>query len=325
MRSEKTMNEQNGILAGQRIGLFGRGGSGKSTCAVLLAKALAKAGYAVCVVDADSTNEGLPLALGADKTPESLLAWFGGTVFSGGPVTCPVDDPVPLAGARLRADQLPGKYVAQTPEGIRMFQAGKIGPLGPGAGCDGPMTKIARDFAFETEGMTPVTIVDFKAGAEDASRGVITSLDWIVVVLDPSYAGIRAAATMRTMVDQMRAGFQPATEHLSSPEQVEAARRAYREARTQGALYVLNKAPDAETEHLMRQRLLELQIDAVASIREDPGLRRSWLQGECLQSAAAEAEAVRIVRALEQHCGAPESEQPAPLHPSNDALAPQAV
>ncbi|HOB99404.1 MAG TPA: P-loop NTPase [Verrucomicrobiota bacterium] len=214
------MNHQNRILAGQRIGLFGRGGSGKSTCAVLLAKALAKAGYAVCVVDADSTNEGLPQALGADRTPESLLAWFGGTVFSGGPVTCPVDDPVPLAGARLRADQLPGQYVAQTPEGIRMFQVGKIGPLGPGAGCDGPMTKIARDFEFETEGVAPVTLVDFKAGVEDASRGVITSLDWVVVVLDPSYAGIRAAATMKTMLDQMRAGFLPATQHLDDPERV---------------------------------------------------------------------------------------------------------
>ena len=58
-------------LAGQRIGLFGRGGSGKSTCSVLLAKALARAGYTVCVVDADSTNEGLPQALGADKIPDS--------------------------------------------------------------------------------------------------------------------------------------------------------------------------------------------------------------------------------------------------------------
>jgi len=324
-RLDNAMNEQHRILAGQRIGLFGRGGSGKSTCAVLLAKVLAKAGYAVCVVDADSTNEGLPQALGADRTPESLLAWFGGTVFSGGPVTCPVDDPLPLAGARLRAGQLPGQYVARTPDGIRVFQAGKIGLLGPGAGCDGPMTKIARDFAFEPEGMAPVTIVDFKAGAEDASRGVITSLDWIVVVLDPSYAGIRAAATMKTMLDQMRAGYLPATQHLASPEQADVIRRAYREARTKGALYVLNKVPDAETERLMRQRLLESQIEALASIREDPGLRRSWLHGECLQSAAAEAEAAKIVRALEQHCGTATNQQSTPRHASNDALAPEAV
>lgn len=101
------MNTGNKSLAGQRIGLFGRGGSGKSTCTVLLAKALTQAGYTVCVVDADSTNEGLPQALGADKTPDSLLDWFGGTVFSGGPVGCPVDSPTPLAGAHIGPGQLP--------------------------------------------------------------------------------------------------------------------------------------------------------------------------------------------------------------------------
>jgi len=164
-----------------------------------------------------------------------------------------------------------------------------------------------------------------KAGVEDASRGVITSLDWIVVVLDPSYAGIRAAATMKTMLDQMRAGCLPATQHLASPEQADVIRRAYREARTKGALYVLNKVPDAQTERLMRQRLLESQIEALASIREDSELRRSWLQGECLQSAAAEAEGVKIVRALEQQCRAIESQQSIPLDRPNEAFAPQAV
>lgn len=167
------MHTENKPLAGQRIGFFGRGGSGKSTCTVLLAKA----GYAVCVVDADSTNEALAQALGADKTPDSLLDWLGGTVFSGGPVTCPVDDPVPIVGAHVRSGQLPSRYFGQTSEGIRVFLAGKIGPLGPGAGCDGPMTKIARDFAFETDDPAPVTVLDFKAGIEDASRGVITRLD----------------------------------------------------------------------------------------------------------------------------------------------------
>lgn len=290
-------------LAGQRIGLFGRGGSGKSTCTVLLAKALARAGYAVCVVDADSTNEGLPQALGADKTPDSLLDWFGGTVFSGGPVTCPVDDPVPMAGAHVAPGQLPAQFVSRTPEGIRVFLAGKIGPLGPGAGCDGPMTKIARDFAFEPDGEAPVTLVDFKAGVEDASRGVITSLDWVIVVIDPSYAALRAAATMKTLLDQMHAGFLPATRHLASPELVELTRRAYQEARTKGALYVLNKVPDPDTEHFLWQRLLEAEINVAASIRDDPALRQAWLEGACLHSADAEEEAAKIVRALEQKRG----------------------
>lgn len=297
------MNTGNKPLAGQRIGLFGRGGSGKSTCTVLLAKALAKAGYAVGVVDADSTNEGLAQALGADKTPDSLLDWLGGTVFSGGPVTCPVDDPVPIAGAHVRLGQLPSRYFGQTSEGIRVFLAGKIGPLGPGAGCDGPMTKIARDFAFETDDPAPVTVLDFKAGIEDASRGVITSLDWVIVVMDPSYAGVRAAATMKTLLDQMHAGFLPATRHLASSELVELMRRSYLDARTKGALYVLNKVPDTETEHFLTQRLLETEINVVASIPDEPALRQAWLEGTPLYNSHAEAEAAKIVRVLEERRG----------------------
>jgi CO dehydrogenase nickel-insertion accessory protein CooC1 len=304
------MNSESKPLTGQRIGLFGRGGSGKSTCTVLLAKALTTAGYEVCVVDADSTNEGLPQALGADHTPVPLLDWFGGTVFSGGPVTCPVDDPVPMVGAHLTPGQLPAKFVGQTPEGIRVFLAGKIGPLGPGAGCDGPMTKIARDFAFDTKGAAPVTLVDFKAGVEDASRGVITSLDWVIVVMDPSYAGVRAAVTMKTLLDQMRAGFLPATHHLASPELVELTRRAYQEARTQGVFYVLNKVPDPDTEHFLWQRLLEAEINVVASVHEDSNLRQAWLEGAPLHSIAGEAEAAKIVRALEQKRGCFASARP---------------
>lgn len=290
-------------LAGQRIGFFGRGGSGKSTCLVFVAGALAKAGYSVCVVDADSTNEGLPQALGADRTPAPLLDWFGGTVFSGGPVTCPVDDPTPIRAAHMTEGELPAEFVGRSQEGIRVFVAGKIGPLGPGAGCDGPMTKIARDFAFRPSGTEPVTLVDFKAGIEDASRGVITSLDWVVVVVDPSQAGARAAVSMKRMLDQIRDGHLPATQHLASPELAELTRRAYREARTRGALYVLNRMPDAETEHFLLRYLREAQIHPLASIPDDPTLRQAWLRGTRLHSVPAEAAAAQIIEALESGRG----------------------
>jgi CO dehydrogenase nickel-insertion accessory protein CooC1 len=297
------MSAGNDGLAGQRIGLFGRGGSGKSTTTVFLARALAEAGYPVCVLDADSTNEGLSTALGADRAPDSLLEWLGGTVFSGGPVTCPVDDPVPLAGARVKLHDLPRRFFGHTPGGALVFQAGKIGPLGPGAGCDGPMTKIARDFVLESEGIRPVTLVDFKAGIEDASRGVITSLDWVVVIIDPTYAGVRTAVILRTLLEQTRAGHMPATRHLSSPELVKLTKEAYRTARTKGAVYVLNKVPDPETEHQLWQRLVEAGIHPVASISDEADLRRAWLEGLPLTSASARAEAAKIVRALEENRG----------------------
>lgn len=294
------MRSTNNVLAGQRLGLFGRGGSGKSTTTVFLAHALVEAGYAVNVLDADSTNEGLARALGAERPPDSLLDWLGGTVFSGGPVTCPVDDPVPLTRARVNLKDLPKRFCSGAPDGALLFQAGKIGPLGPGAGCDGPMTKIARDFALEGEGLPPVTIIDFKAGIEDASRGVITSLDWVVVVIDPSFAGVRAAVTMQTLLEQMRAGHLPATRHLQSPELIQLTEEAYRTARTKGAVYVLNKVPDPETEHELWQLLIEAGIHATASIPEDAGLRHAWLENSPLKSNPAQAEAAKIIKTLER-------------------------
>jgi CO dehydrogenase nickel-insertion accessory protein CooC1 len=205
-------------LAGQRIGIFGRGGSGKSTCTVFLAKALAETGYTVCVLDADSTNEGLALALGADYVPQSLL--------------------------------------------------------------------------------------DFKAGIEDASRGVVTSLDWVVLVIDPSYAGVQAAATMKTLLEQLHHGALPATRHLQSPEMIRLLEASYRGARTKGAVYVLNKVADAEIEYQLWQRLLGAGLHATAVIRDDPQLRAAWLEGSPLRSVPALAEAAKLVRALEEGRGA---------------------
>ena len=47
------------IFANKRIGILGKGESGKSTITVLLAKAFRNYGYQVCVLDADSTNVGI--------------------------------------------------------------------------------------------------------------------------------------------------------------------------------------------------------------------------------------------------------------------------
>lgn len=294
-------------LRGQRIGLFGRGGRGKSTCTVLLAKALVKAGYQVCVLNADSTNEGLAQALGADRAPDSLVNWFGGTIFSGGAVTCPVDDPTPLNNGRVQVGRLPARFVGKSPDGILVFTAGKIGPLGLGAGCDGPMTKIARDFTPEMPGCPPVVLVDFKAGIENVSRGVITSLDWVVVVIDSSFAGVRAAITMQGLIDQLRAGRKPATRHLTSAHLAALAEENYKRARTKGVFYILNKVPDPETEHELWQQLIAGRIPAGAVIREDPEIRRAWLEGVPVTSAAALAEAEKVVKAMEENRGAQEA------------------
>jgi CO dehydrogenase nickel-insertion accessory protein CooC1 len=286
-------------LCGKRIGIFGKGGSGKSTVAVLLAKSLKNNGYEVSVLDADSTNVGLSQALGIKQSPEPLLDYFGGMVFSGGAVTCPVDDPTPLARADIAIEDLPAVYDGRSPDGIRLFIAGKMGDKGPGAGCDGPIAKIARDFKPQYDGKQPVTLVDFKAGFEDSARGNVVSLDWIVVVVDPTVAAVQMAINMRDMVDQLKAGGLPATAHLAFPELVELAYQLYRDAKVQGVLFILNKVRDELTERFLRDRLSKEGIEPLGIIHDTPALSLAWLMGEPLIQTPAQIEADRIVEAIE--------------------------
>jgi len=291
--------EKTKALSGKRIGIFGKGGAGKSTVVVLLAKALRDCGYEVCVLDADSTNLGFHQALGLNEAPVPLMDYFGGTVFSGGAVTCPVDDPTPLAGAEISLDRLPRQYCVHNREGISLLAAGKIGGQGPGAGCDGPVSKIARDLRVHRDGERLVTLVDFKAGFEDSARGVLTSLDWAIVVVDPTNAAIQMAADMRHMVDQIRAGVLPATDHLKDPKLVEAANRVFREASIKGVLFVLNKIGDEEIENYMRKRLEEKGIEPVGVIHKDPSIAMAWLKGTPFEGITTKKDAERIIEELE--------------------------
>jgi CO dehydrogenase nickel-insertion accessory protein CooC1 len=285
-------------LSGKRVGIFGKGGSGKSTVAVLLTRAFRDLGYQVCLLDADSTNLGLAKAIGFERTPEPLLAYFGGMVFSGGAVTCPVDDPTPLPGANISIASLPSQYFVQG-DGITLLIAGKIGNQGPGAGCDGPVSKIARDLRVLVEGSDPVTVVDFKAGFEDTARGAVTSLDWAVVIVDPTLAAIEMAGDMCNMVTRMKAKELPATMHLESPELVALANRIFVEAQIKGVLCVMNKIQNAEIENYLRMKLSAKSINPIGVIHEDPSMSTSWLKGKPLEGKKPKLEAAKVAKALE--------------------------
>jgi CO dehydrogenase nickel-insertion accessory protein CooC1 len=286
-------------LSGLRLGVFGKGGAGKSTLVVLVAQVLRARGYSVAVLDADSTNAGLAEALGLATEPDPLLDYFGGTVFSGGLVTCPVDDPTPLPGAAVSLAALPARYVGVSGDGIHLLVAGKLGALGLGAGCDGPIVKIARDLKVGDIGPDGVTLVDFKAGFEDSARGALTTLDWALAVVDPTLAAQRMAIHLRRMVAQMHAGATPAVHHLERKELQELALRLYREARVRGVLAILNRVPDPDTAQYLRRGLEHEGPPVIGILAEDPAIRGQWLRAERVHSARLANAVSDLMRALE--------------------------
>jgi CO dehydrogenase nickel-insertion accessory protein CooC1 len=295
------MNNVHTSLYGTRIGICGKGGSGKSTFTVLLANALARRNARVCVIDADSTNVGLDRALGIEGgLPNPLIDYFGGMVFHGGAVTCPVDDPTLIEDADIDLDRLPAQFHAANADGVVLLNVGKLGGRGPGAGCDGPLGKIARDLRVTRAGEPYITIVDFKAGLEDSSRGVITSLDWVIVVVDPTPAGIQIAGDMQQLVHDIRAGHLPATAHMERADWVAVAQQMYRQSRLEAATCVMNKVPDRETERQVRRSLRSRDMIPLGVIPVDASIASAWLKGIALDVGPFVDPLTQVIDRLEQ-------------------------
>jgi len=293
-----TKNRQkNKTLIGKRIGILGKGGSGKSTITVLLAKALRDSGYQVCVLDADSTNIGLHQALGFKKSPEPLMDYFGGTEFSGGSVSCPVDNPTPLPKSEVYLDELSDKYYSEK-QGLFLLVSGKIGDKGPGAGCDGPISKITRD--FKIKGIENcVTLIDVKAGMEETGRGITTGMDWLITVVDPTTAAIQIAEDIKRQVQEMKAGKLPDTKHLGSKELVERANKIFREATVKKSFAVLNKISDKKTEKYLKEKLKKKGIEPIGVVQEDSSISRAWLEGKSLEGIKAKISIEKVIKRLE--------------------------
>ncbi len=305
------MFDHNDALSGLRLGVFGKGGSGKSTVTVLLANQLQTQGYAVHLVDADSTNVGIHRALGLERPPDPLIDYFGGMVFSGGAVTCPVDDPTPLAGADLSLSSLPDNYWARSPSGVVLLTLGKISDKGPGAGCDGPIAKIARDVTITTDHPSPVTLIDFKAGFEDSARGVLSRINLALVVVDPSIAAVEMAISMKRMINDIRDGAVPVTAHLDDVNLVTAANKVFSETTTKDVAAVLNRITTSSAEDLICDRLDDYGLPVLGVVEQSQVISDAWMLGEPLDLLPQMDAMELIVARLESLCSAAQKSEPA--------------
>lgn len=173
------------------IALAGKGGTGKTTIAALLARLLKenKSG-AVLAVDADP-NSNFCEALGIASGPtigeivEDIAAH-------------PEKIPAGMGKDSFLEFQIQSALAES--EGIDCLSMGR--PEGPGCYCY--VNNVLRNMMAKLGGEYDYVIIDNEAGLEHLSRRTTRKIDFLVVVSDQTAAGLRAAKRINQLAGELK-------------------------------------------------------------------------------------------------------------------------
>lgn len=246
-----------------KISVCGRGGSGKSTLVSLLARSAQLEGLTVLVVDSDESNSGLFRMLGFDRPPLPLMELVGGK--KGVQVklreALSSDEPESrmsiLTQDTLMMDDIPAKHILGK-DGLKLVCIGKIHQSLEGCAC--PMGVLSREFLKklllkEDE----IAIVDLEAGVEHFGRGVETSIDRVLVVVEPSFESLDLAERVKGLAGGIK----------------------------KNLWAILNKIDSERLASRLESELKKREIQVIGTIPYDSGIFEACLEGRALKQDKA--------------------------------------
>lgn len=225
---------------GYTIAIAGKGGIGKSTIASLVIRLI--------------KERKLGSILGVDADPNSNLGEFLG-IKPGRSIGEVLDeisqhkDKIPAGMTKDRYIEYEVQTVIEEGEGFDVLSMGR--PEGPGCYCyvnnilRNIVGKLIKDYDF--------VVIDNEAGLEHLSRKTTSSADVLLVVSDPSPAGLRAAKRISELTLELK-------------------------IKTKKRFLLINRSE----KELEKNKLGGIQLDYLGMIPEDSGIGRLSIKGEPL-------------------------------------------
>jgi CO dehydrogenase maturation factor len=251
------------------IAMAGKGGTGKTTVAALLTRALLQRGASpILAIDADpATNLHLALGLGEPATVGDMREEMRAEATSG-----------TLGVSISRHDYLDREIRMALEEGDQVDLIAMGRPEGQGCYC--AVNHLLRQILDDIGKSYDLVVVDNEAGMEHISRRTTRDVDLLLVVTDPTVRGVRTAQAIAAMADDV-------------------------EVNVRRKMLIVNRAPESlppEFDEAVRATGLELGARVpsdpqVADLdaRGQPLLR---LNGSSPAAAAIDSLAERILREL---------------------------
>jgi CO dehydrogenase maturation factor len=257
-----------------KISVCGKGGSGKSTVVALLANEARARGYHVLVVDSDESNSGLFRMLGFDRPPVPLMELVGGKTS----LKQKMGQPSVLTEARITSAQIPEQHLLQK-DGLMLVSIGKI--LQSLEGCACPMGVLSREFLKKLVLQeNELVIVDMEAGVEHFGRGVDTSIDSVLIVIEPPLESVNVGQKIHDLA--LGIGIK-------------------------NIWAIMNKVPSLEIATRLKVELEKRQIKVVGHIYYDADIFGSSLDGKIPTKGVAVREIKEIMDSILLKAGIPSS------------------
>lgn len=241
----------------------GKGGSGKSTVSVLMARAITRQ-YKVFLVDSDESNVLLPSMLGVNP-PKPIVDFLGGkrSIFSKGEAN--IVDALAKAGKGIKLDDLPPEYVSTSAEGIKLVTIGKVRNFGEGCAC--PLNFLTRTLLKNLVlNKEEKVLVDTDAGIEHVGRGVEEGCDAILAVADPTAEALMLSRILKETFQKLNKKF----------------------------WLVLNKATPQIIEPF-KEKAKEMNLEVNGVIRFDKGIFKSCMDGRVMNAREALSDVEEIL------------------------------
>jgi len=185
-----------------KIATVGKGGSGKTTIAGVLARIFAERDQHILAIDGDP-NPNLALTIGMARDEADRITYIPSNLMK----RVEGADGVPTLELSYSRDEIMDRYSHKAAENVDLIVMGKPADGSAGSGCMCASHRAVRGLITELTNIGEHTITDMEAGLEHLKRGTARNVDLMLIVAEPYYRSLEAAMRTHKLCEELAIPF----------------------------------------------------------------------------------------------------------------------